>query len=99
MLRLSGAYQTIERMTMTNKKIRLLALISLCLAFTSGYMAAAGQASQPSSGYKILYFPTGERLSRLTGNQGIPKDALNGCVPISISPSPDNIGLFILCKG
>lgn len=100
MLRLNGAYPKTKGMIMTRKTIGLFALIGLGLAFTSGYMAAAEKAPQPSSGYKLLYFLADETMARLTGNQRIPKDALKGCVPMSISPSPDpdNVGLLILCK-
>src|SRR5688572_23751641 len=100
MLRSNGVYQMIEGTVMTKKVVGLLALTALCLSFSSGYIAAAERASQQSSGYKLLYFPVESgAMSRLTGNQGIPKDALNGCVPMSISSSPDpaNVGLLILC--
>jgi hypothetical protein len=100
MLRLNGTCPMIKGSTMTKKMLGLIALVSLCSAFTSGYMAAAEKATQPSSGYKLLYVPA-DRVPPLTGQQGISRDVLKGCAPISISsyPDPKDGGLLILCKG
>jgi hypothetical protein len=89
-------------------KVRAVFVIGVivgCTFFAAGYQLAAQKTSE-SSGYKILIAPMGPTAKYNTwysviGNDGIPRDFLNGCAPISISTSPDpqNPALLILCKG
>jgi hypothetical protein len=90
---------------MNVRVILTIGVIVSCVFFGAGYMLAAEKAPE-SSGYKILVAPMGPTAKYNTwqsviGSDGIPRDFLNGCVPISISTSPDPQypALLILCKG
>lgn len=91
--------------------MRLRAVFAIAIVVGStflatGYLLGAGKTSE-SSGYKILMAPRGAMTDNynywgsITGPDGIPKDFLNGCTPLSITTSPDpkHPAILILCKG